>query len=60
MVVEVCRPERAANRGGCTTDMLDAVRAAKEALSTEHLIQPRLRSEREALRVLFATRPPIL
>ncbi|MET7433217.1 MULTISPECIES: IS110 family transposase [Streptomyces] len=53
-VVEVCRPKRAANRR--KTDMLDAVRAAKEALATEHLIQPRLRGEREALRVLLATR----
>ncbi|MET7609237.1 hypothetical protein ABZS96_44335 [Streptomyces avermitilis] len=35
---------------------LDAIRAAKEALATEHLIQPRLRGEREALRVLLATR----
>ncbi|MBH5335261.1 transposase [Streptomyces pactum] len=55
-VVEVCRPKRAANRGGRNTDMIDAVRAAKEALVSEHLIQPRLRGEREALRVLLATR----
>ncbi|MFE9045976.1 IS110 family transposase [Streptomyces sp. NPDC007818] len=55
-VVEVCRPKRAANRGGRKTDMLDVIRAAKEALATEHLIQPRLRGEREALRVLLATR----
>ncbi|MFF0794368.1 transposase [Streptomyces spiralis] len=55
-VVEVCRPKRAANRGGRKTDTLDAIRAAKEALTTEHLIQPRLRGEREALRVLLATR----
>ncbi|MGW4277985.1 IS110 family transposase [Streptomyces seoulensis] len=55
-VVEVCRPKRAANRGGRKTDMLDTIRAAKDALSTEHLIQPRLRGEREALRVLLATR----
>lgn len=55
-VVEVCRPKRAGNRGGRKTDMLDAIRAAKDALSTEHLIQPRLRGEREALRVLLATR----
>ncbi|MFJ4866872.1 hypothetical protein [Streptomyces sp. NPDC088748] len=54
-VVEVCRPKRAAN-GGRKTDMLDAIRAAKEALAAEHLIQPRLRGEREALRVLLATR----
>ncbi|WP_238432065.1 transposase [Streptomyces cavernae] len=36
--------------------MLDAIRATKEALATEHLIHPRLRGEREALRVLLATR----
>ncbi|MFI8008222.1 transposase [Streptomyces sp. NPDC086010] len=36
--------------------MLDAIRAAKDAQSTEHLIQPLLRGEREALRVLLATR----
>ncbi|MFI8794165.1 IS110 family transposase [Streptomyces sp. NPDC055105] len=55
-VVEVCRPKRSPNRGGRKTDMLDATRAAKDALATEHLIQPRLRGEREALRVLLATR----
>ncbi|WP_238427193.1 IS110 family transposase [Streptomyces adustus] len=55
-VVAVCRPKRAANRGGRKTDMLDAIRAAKEALATEHLLPPGLRGEREALRVLLATR----
>jgi transposase len=55
-VVEVLRPKRPAVRGGRKTDMLDAIRAAKEALSTEHLIQPRIRGEREALRVLLVTR----
>ncbi|MFI8392189.1 IS110 family transposase [Streptomyces sp. NPDC085540] len=55
-VVEVCRPKRAANRGGRKTDTLDAIRAAKEALATEHLLRPRLPGEREALRVLLATR----
>ncbi|MGP3633613.1 IS110 family transposase [Streptomyces sp. 24-1644] len=55
-VVEVCRPKRPAIRGGRKTDMLDAVRAAREALATEHLIHPRRRGEREALRVLLATR----
>ncbi|MEV7003933.1 hypothetical protein AB0N62_40755 [Streptomyces sp. NPDC093982] len=54
--VEVCHPKRASNRGGRKADMLDAIRAAKEALATEHLTQPRLRGEREALRVLLATR----
>lgn len=55
-VVEVCRPKLAGDHGGRKTDMLDAIRAAVEALATEHLIQPRLRGEREALRVLLATR----
>lgn len=55
-VVEVCRPKRPAVRGGRRTDMLDAVRAAREALTSEHLIHPRRRGEREALRVLLATR----
>ncbi|WP_030926026.1 IS110 family transposase [Streptosporangium amethystogenes] len=55
-VVEVCRPRRPAQRGGRKTDALDAIRAAREALTSEHLIQPRRRGEREALRVLLATR----
>ncbi len=36
--------------------MPDAVRAARGALAAEHVIQPRIRGEREALRVLMATR----
>ncbi|CAM5404091.1 IS110 family transposase ISBli6 [Streptomyces violaceorubidus] len=55
-VVEVLRPKRSAVRGGRKTDMLDAIRAGKEALASEHLIQPRARGEREALRVLLVTR----
>lgn len=55
-VVEVCRPKRPAIRGGRKTDMLDAIRAAREALATEHVIQPRVRGEREAMRVLLAAR----
>jgi hypothetical protein len=35
---------------------VDAVRAAREALASEQLIHPRRRGEREALRVLLATR----
>ncbi|TMQ99249.1 IS110 family transposase [Actinomadura soli] len=55
-VVEVCRPKRPPQRGGRKTDAIDAVRAAREALTAEHLIHPRRRGEREALRVLLATR----
>jgi transposase len=55
-VVEIDRPARPARRNGAKSDELDAVRAAREALAREHLAQPRRRGEREALRVLLATR----
>lgn len=55
-VCEVDRPERSNRRRGGKSDELDAVRAAREALSSKHLAQPRRRGEREALRVLKATR----
>lgn len=55
-VVEVDRPRRPVRRNGAKSDELDAVRAAREALSREHLAQPRRRGAREALRVLLATR----
>jgi transposase len=55
-VVEVGRPKRPARRTGAKSDALDAVRAAREALACEHLVTPRRRGDREALRVLLATR----
>lgn len=55
-VVEVDRPRRPARRNGAKSDELDAVRAAREALSREHLAQPRRRWSREAMRVLLTTR----
>src|SRR5947209_13766704 len=55
-VAEIDRPVRAARRNGAKSDELDAVRAAREALSREHLAQPRRRGDREALRVLLITR----
>jgi transposase len=55
-VVEIDRPRRPARRDGAKSDELDAVRAAREALSREHLAQPRRRGSREALRVLLVTR----
>ncbi len=54
-VVEVDRPKRPVRRGG-KSDALDAVRAAREALAQERLTAPRRRGDREALRVLMATR----
>ena len=55
-VVEVGRPKRPARRSGAKSDALDAVRAAREALAQDHLLTPRRRGDREALRVLLATR----
>jgi hypothetical protein len=56
LVVEIDRPARPANRNGAKSDELDAIRAAREALSREHLAQPRGRGDREAVRVLLITR----
>jgi transposase len=55
-VVEIGRPKRPAHRTGAKSDALDAVRAARETLACDHLIVPRRRGDREALRVLLATR----
>ena len=55
-VVEVGRPKRPPRRSGAKSDALDAVRAAREALALDHPLAPRRRGDREALRVLLATR----
>jgi transposase len=55
-VVEIGRPRRPVRRSGAKSDALDAVRAAREALACDHLVAPRRRGDREALRVLLATR----
>ena len=55
-VIEIDRPARPANRNAAMSDELNAVRAAREVLSREHLVQPRRRGDREALRVLLITR----
>ena len=55
-VIEIDHPARPARRNGSKTDALDAVRAAREALSRPHLDEPRQGDDREALRVLNATR----
>lgn len=55
-VVEIDRPKRPARRNGAKSDELDAIRAAREALSRKHLAQPRRRGVREAIRVLQRTR----
>jgi transposase len=55
-VVEIDRPARPARRNRAKNDGLDAVRAAREALAREHLAAQRRRGDREAMRVLVATR----
>ena len=40
-VVEVDRPKRSRGRTGAKSDVLDAIRAGREALSREHLACPR-------------------
>lgn len=55
-VVEIDRPKRPARRNGSKSDELDAERAAREAFGRDHLAQPRLRGDREAMRVLVSTR----
>jgi transposase len=55
-VVEVGRPKRPPRRTGAKSDALDAVRAAREALACDYPLAPRRRGDREALRVLLATR----
>jgi transposase len=55
-VTEIDRPKRPRGRSGAKSDLLDAVRAGREALSREHLASPRQRGQREALRVLQLTR----
>jgi len=55
-VVEIDRPARVGGRNKAKSDELDAARAAREALSRARLAQPRRRGDREALRVLVATR----
>ena len=55
-VVELDRPERAKRRNGAKSDPLDAIRAAREALSRTKLGTPRTTGERQALSVLLAAR----
>lgn len=56
LVVELDRPERARRRNGAKSDPLDAIRAAREALSRTRLGTPRSGSDRQALSVLLAAR----
>ena len=59
-VVEIDRPKRPRGRHGAKSDVLDAIRAGREALARDHLTSPRQRGHREALRVLHTTRAGIV
>ena len=54
-VIEVDRPKRAVRKHG-KSDPIDATRAAREALTQQHLAQPRADGIREQLRVLLVAR----
>lgn len=56
VVLELDRPGRAKRRNGAKSDPLDAIRAAREALSRATLGTPRSNGERQALSVLLAAR----
>ncbi len=56
LVIELDRPERAKRRNGAKSDPLDAVRAAREALSRTRVGTPRQGGGRQALSVLLAAR----
>lgn len=56
VVVELDRPERARRRHGAKSDPLDAIRAAREALSRPNLGTPRAGGRRQELSVLLAAR----
>ncbi len=58
LVLELDRPERAKRRNGAKPDPLDAIRAAREALSRAKLGTPRCTGRRQALSVLLAARRP--
>lgn len=55
-VIELDRPARPARLHGAKSDSIDAVRAAREALTREHLGTPRADGERAGLSVRLAAR----
>jgi transposase len=59
-VVEIDRPKRPRGRHGAKSDVLDAIRAGREALARDHLTTPRQRGHREAIRVVHTTRAAIV
>jgi transposase len=56
MVYEADRPKRPPRQRGAKSDEIDAIRAARELLSRQHLGEPRMRGRREAVRLLLVSR----
>lgn len=56
LVVELDRPVRPARRAGARSDVIDAERAARDALARTKLAAPKTGPERAALQVLLAAR----
>lgn len=56
LVVELDRPARPARRGGRKSDVIDAERAARDALARARLAAPKTGPERAALAALLAAR----
>jgi transposase len=55
-IVEIDRPQRRDARCAKKDDTLDAIRAAHEAISRDHLAAPRAGGDRDALQTLYTTR----
>ena len=56
LVVELDRPVRPARRAGAKSDVIDAERAARDALARTHLAAPKTGPERAALQALLTAR----
>jgi transposase len=56
LVVELDRPVRPGRRAGAKSDVIDAERAARDALSRFHLAQPKTGSQRAGLQILLTAR----
>lgn len=56
LVVELDRPVRPSRRAGAKSDVIDAERAARDALARTHLAAPKTGPERAALQALLAAR----
>jgi transposase len=56
LVVELDRPVRPARRAGAKSDVIDAERAARDALARTRLAQPKTGPERASLQILLTAR----